>query len=267
MGMAEYNRCMPRLAIIGGTGFYKMCCAPLKEKLDVETKYGKATVYVYTSKTGQEFVFLPRHGADHTCSPTNINYRANIMALKQLGVERIIAVCSVGSLKKDIWPGDFVLVDQFIDFTKSRPTTFFDESDCVVHTDVTNPYCDETRECIESIPLDGITLHGKGTYVCTEGPRFETAAEIRMFGAMGGDVVGMTAVPECVLARELGICYACVAVVTNFAAGIGNDALSHEEVIEEMDRVQEVLNNYVVDCLLSIPEERSCTCSTAAGRI
>lgn len=258
---------MPRLAIIGGTGFYKMCCAPLKEKLDVGTKYGNAIVYVYTSKTGQEFAFLPRHGEEHTCSPSNINYRANIMALKQLGVERIIAVCSVGSLQKDIWPGDFVLVDQFIDFTKLRPTTFFDEMDCVVHTDVTDPYCEEIRECIESISIDGITLHGKGTYVCTEGPRFETAAEIRMFAMMGGDVVGMTEVPECVLARELGICYACIAVATNFAAGISDHVLTHDEVISEMSQVQEILNNYIVDCLLSVPEKRSCTCSTAAERI
>lgn len=258
---------MPRLAIIGGTGFYKMCCLPLKEKLEVGTKYGKATVYIYSSKGGEEFAFIPRHGDGHTCSPTNINYRANIMALKQLGVERIIAICTVGSLQKDIWPGDIVLVDQFIDFTKSRPTTYFDEEDCVVHTDITYPYCVEIREHIESVPIDGITLHGKGTYVCTEGPRFETAAEIRMFSTIGGDVVGMTQVPECVLARELGICYACITVVTNFAAGIGNQPLSHEEVIEEMARVEEPLNNYVVDCLLSLPKEKTCDCETAAGRI
>lgn len=258
---------MPRLAIIGGTGFYKMSSAPLKEKLEVGTKYGRVTIYIYTGKGGQEFAFLPRHGEEHTCSPSNINYRANIQALKQIGVERIIAVCSVGSLKKDIWPGDFVIIDQFIDFTKSRPTTFFDEGECVVHTDVTNPYCEEIRDCIESVPIEGATLHAKGTYVCTEGPRFETAAEIRMFALMGGDVVGMTAVPECVLARELGICYACVAVVTNFAAGIDDHALTHGEVVEEMNRMQDTINNYVVDCLLSIPEKRSCACPTEFSRL
>jgi 5'-methylthioadenosine phosphorylase len=258
---------MPRLAIIGGTGFYKMSSAPLKEKREVDTKYGHVTVYVYTSQCGQEFVFLPRHGEGHARSPSHVNYRANIMALKQLGVDRIIAVCSVGSLRKEIKPGDFVLVDQFLDFTKSRPSTFYDEDGTVVHTDVTNPYCSEIGDCIKCSPANGITLHGKGTYVCTEGPRFETAAEIRMFAMLGGDVVGMTAVPECVLARELGICYACIAVVTNFAAGIGDRPLTHGEVIEEMSRMQDVLNKYVVDCLSGIPEKRSCTCSTDFSRL
>ena len=252
---------MPQLAIIGGTGFYRMSSAPLKEKLEVSTKYGKVAVYIYTSEDGREFAFLPRHGEDHARSPSNVNYRANIMALKQLGVDRIIAVCSVGSLRADIKPGDFVLVDQFLDFTKSRPSTFYDEAGTVVHTDVTNPYCGEIGDCIKRVPAKGITLHGKGTYVCTEGPRFETAAEIRMFAMLGGDVVGMTAVPECVLAREIGICYACIAAVTNYAAGIGDHPLTHGEVIEEMNRMQDVLNAYVVDCLLSIPEKKCCACS------
>jgi 5'-methylthioadenosine phosphorylase len=258
---------MPRLAVIGGTGFYKIASATLKEKKPVDTKYGLVSVSIYASKSGEEFAFLPRHGEEHALAPHKINYRANVMALKQIGVERIIGVCSVGSLHKDIKPGDFVLADQFLDFTRGRPETFFSDEGCVVHTDVTEPYCPEMRACIGYVPTKGIRLHKKGTYVCAQGPRFETAAEIRMFAALGGDVVGMTGVPECVLARELGMCYACLAVVTNFAAGIGNRPLSHEKIVGQMKKAGGMLQNYVVDCIIGMPEKMGCSCKTAPGRI
>ncbi len=258
---------MPRLAVIGGTGFYEMASATLKEKQAVDTKYGRATAYIYVSRGGGEFAFLPRHGEGHALAPHKINYRANIMALKQIGVERIIGVCSAGSLRKNIKPGDFVLVDQFLDFTRGRPDTFFDEEGTVVHTDVTGPYCPEMRECIGSVPAKGFRLHKQGTYVCAQGPRFETAAEIRMFAALGGDVVGMTGVPECVLARELGLCYACLAVVTNYAAGIGERPLSHEEVVAQMKKAGTVLQDYVAECLAGIPEKPGCSCKSAPGRL
>jgi 5'-methylthioadenosine phosphorylase len=257
---------MPLLAVIGGTGFYEIACATLKEKKLVDTKYGQVGVSIYASKSGKEFAFLPRHGEGHALAPHRVNYRANIMALKVMGVERIIGVCSVGSLSKKIKPGDFVLVDQFLDFTKSRPLTFFEEDGHVVHADVTEPYCPEMRACISATPFKG-KLHKKGTYVCAEGPRFETAAEIRMFAAIGGDVVGMTGVPECVLARELGMCYACIAVVTNYAAGIGVLPISHEEVTGQMKKMGELLQNYVVDCLACVPERKSCACEEAPGKI
>ncbi|HTY90570.1 MAG TPA: S-methyl-5'-thioadenosine phosphorylase [Methanocella sp.] len=253
---------MPRLAVIGGTGFYDVASATLKEKRVVDTKYGAVEVSFYMAD-GEEFAFIPRHGAGHTCAPHRVNYRANIMALKQIGVERIIGVCSVGSLRKEIEPGDFVLVDQFLDFTKSRPSTFFDEEGCVVHTNVTEPYCQDMRECMAEVMHRKHRLHYKGTYVCAEGPRFETAAEIRMFAALGGDVVGMTGVPECVLARELGMCYACVAVATNYAAGIGHETISHGEVVEEMEKLGAALQDYVIRCLSVIPEKRGCGCKSA----
>jgi 5'-methylthioadenosine phosphorylase len=255
---------MPRLAIIGGTGFYEMACATLKEKKPVDTKYGRVTVFIYEDGAGGEFAFLPRHGEGHAYAPHRINYRANIMALSLLGVERIIGICSVGSLRKNIGPGDFVLVDQFLDFTKSRPNTFFDEEGHVVHTDVTEPYCADMGGSILSVRSPGVRLHPKGTYVCAEGPRFETAAEIKMFAALGGDVVGMTGVPECVLARELGICYACIAVVTNYAAGITDEPLSHSEVVERMKEMGPVLQKYAVTCLLDIPRTRNCNCKASA---
>ncbi|CAJ37461.1 S-methyl-5'-thioadenosine phosphorylase [Methanocella arvoryzae] len=257
---------MPRTAIIGGSGFYCVPGCNLKEKKVVRTKYGDATLFFYENEKGAEFVFLPRHGEGHTCAPHRINYRANVIALKEAGIERIIGISSVGSLREAIRPGDFVLLDQFLDFTKARPITFFDEDGCVVHTDMTEPYCHDLRQCILSAPRGDIRLHDKGTYVCTEGPRFETAAEIRMYATLGGDVVGMTGVPEVVLARELGMCYAGISVATNYAAGISK-VVTHEEVLEAMKKIETVLASYVVGCITTVPEVRKCTCKDAPGKM
>jgi 5'-methylthioadenosine phosphorylase len=180
------------------------------------------------------------------------------MALKQAGVESIIAVASVGSLRAHIRPGEFVVLDQFIDFTKSRPSTFFDRDE-VVHIDMTEPFCESLRRCVIAAKPAGLKIHEKGTYVCAEGPRFETSAEIRAYSAMGGDVVGMTLVPEVVLARELGMCYAGIAIITNYAAGISKK-VSHEEVLEAMAKAGTVLADYVVNCLTKVPAERKCAC-------
>lgn len=258
---------MPRLAIIGGSGFYNIASASLKEELPVETRYGRVTVFIYENQKGDRFAFIPRHGSGHACAPHKVNYRANIMALKKIGVERIIGVVSVGSLREDIHPGDFVILDQFLDFTKSRPVTFYEDEGCVVHTDVTEPYCPDMRGCIKAIGIEGITVHEKGTYVCVEGPRFETAAEIKMFAMLGGDVVGMTSVPECVLARELGMCYASVAVVTNYAAGISKSPITHVEVVDHMKKVEPILHNYIVHCLTCVPVKKLCACETAPSKI
>jgi 5'-methylthioadenosine phosphorylase len=252
---------MPRTAIIGGSGFYSVPGCTLVEKRPVATKYGDVTLFIYRNKDGLEFVFLPRHGEGHTSPPHMINYRANIMALKQAGVESVIAVASVGSLRAHLRPGDFVLLDQFIDFTRSRPSTFYGEGE-VVHTDMTEPFCESLRKCVLSAKPAGMKIHEKGTYVCAEGPRFETAAEIRAYSAMGGDVVGMTLVPEVVLARELGICYAGIAVITNYAAGISKK-VSHEEVLAAMAKTGTALADYVVGCLSTVPAERKCACGTA----
>lgn len=256
---------MPRTAIIGGSGFYSVPGCTLKEKRQVTTKYGDATVFIYFNQSGQEFAFLPRHGEGHTAPPHKVNYRANVMALKQCGVERIIAIASVGSLRERIRPGDFVLLDQFLDFTKIRPSTFFDEGP-VIHTDMTEPFCAEMRACILAAPPEGFTLHPKGTYVCAEGPRFETAAEIKMYAMLGGDVVGMTMVPEVVLARELGMCYAGLAVATNYAAGI-SEKVTHEEVLAAMKKIEGALATYVVGCISLVPENRKCACGNVPGSV
>lgn len=255
-----------RLAIIGGTGVYDpRILSDIREEV-VTTVYGEAKLRIGTYG-GEEVAFLPRHGSAHSVPPHLINYRANIMALKQLGVERIIATTAVGSTNPNMKPGDFVIIDQFIDATKGRPSTFFDGGEQgVVHTDFTEPYCPEIRgvliEAAKELP---ITVHTTGTYVCTEGPRFETPAEIRMYAKLGGDLVGMTNVPEVVLAREIGICYATISMVTNFGAGISPTLLTHDEVLEVMAENAENLKKLVMSALKAIPAERGCQCGNTPG--
>jgi 5'-methylthioadenosine phosphorylase len=207
----------------------------------VETPYGVVSVQIGLL-SGKYVAFMPRHGRGHAVPPHKVNYRANIWALKQLGVQQVLATAAVGSLREDLPPGDLVLIDQFIDFTKQRPSTFFEGEQGVVHIDMTEPYCTRLRkELAKAADSLGIQVESKGTYVCTEGPRFETPAEIRMFQALHGDVVGMTSVPESVLAREQEMCYATVAMVTNFCSGISNQPLTHKEVMDVMkDNIQKV---------------------------
>ena len=192
-----------------------------------------------------------------------INYRANIWALKSIGVTRIIATNAVGSTNRLMRPGDLVIVDQFLDFTKSRVHTFFDGEDTpVIHTDMTDPYCPELRLTFLKVAQDkGIKLHSRGCYACFEGPRYESAAEIRMVSILGGDLVGMTGVPEVVLAREAGICYASIAMVTNMGAGIAATPLSHEEVVEVMEKNEAQLRELLLHSLNEIPKNFSCACS------
>jgi 5'-methylthioadenosine phosphorylase len=230
--------------------------------LNVDTPYGNVTLVVGTlAASGQELAFLPRHGAGHSVPPHRINYRANIFALKLLGVERIVGTATVGSMNKAMPPGTFVFVDQFIDFTHARPQTFFDAEDGVVHTDMTDPYCPQLRatllDCAEEL---GLPHHAHGTYFCFEGPRFETPAEIRAFALLGGDVVGMTNLPEVVLAREAGLCYACIALCTNWAAGITSDPVSHQDVLQQVTTHGDALQQLATRTLETMPMERSCQC-------
>ncbi len=218
-----------RFGVITGTGVTEHFRASGPKS--VKTRYGNAVVY--ESKDGGYYV-LPRHGPRHKVPPHAINYRANLAALDQLGVENVVATSAVGSMEPKLGVGQMGLVDQFIDFTKHREETFF--GDRVAHTDMTNPYSSRLNDAI-GLAADGLGVRlRKGlVYVCAEGPRFETAAEIRMFRKLGGDVVGMTGVPEVVLAREKGLEYASIVIATNWAAGI-QERVSHEEVVKVMKR-------------------------------
>ncbi len=251
-----------KYAIIGGTGVYDPKLLDNLYVRDITTPYGEVSVRVGTYQ-GEEIVFLARHGKAHSIPPHKINYRANIYALKYLGVERIIATNAVGSVNRMMRPGHFVIIDQFLDFTKTREHTFFDGgSNPVVHTDVTDPYCPELREVLmkEGERLD-LHIHSRGCYACFEGPRYESGAEIKMVSMLGGDLVGMTNVPEVVLAREAGMCYGTICMVTNMGAGISDNPLTHEEVVEVMSENIENVRDLALMAILRIAKASTCLCS------
>lgn len=238
------------LALIGGSGFDHPEMFEATWERKVETPYGNADVVIGQLGEGK-VVFLARHGKGHALLPHQLNYQANIWGLKTLGVKRIIATTAVGSMRSHLAPGSLVIVDQFIDFTKQRPLTFFDHGDVHrAHIDVSRPYCPDLGatllRCAEQAHL---SVQSGGCYVCAEGPRYETTAEIKAYQMLGGDVVGMTGVPEVVLARELGICYANISIITNWAAGISPTALSHAEVVGIMDQNQAALRQLIRESL------------------
>lgn len=212
----------------------------LSREETLTTKFGTATVF--SSRDGG-FLVLPRHGPGHGIPPHRIDYRANIAALKSVGVRTIIATSAVGSMNRRFRVGELGLVNQFLDFTKGRQGTFYD--DTVAHTDMTNPYSREVNKLVlRAAKSLGLRVHDGLVYVCAEGPRYETAAEIRMFRLLGGDVVGMTGVPEVVLANEMGISYVSVVIATNWAAGI-QEKVSHEEVMRVMKKGGESVKRLV----------------------
>lgn len=214
-------------AIIGGTGIYNL--DGLMTTRTITTVYGKVEVDILCTDQ-QDIVFLARHGRDHGVPPHLINYRANMMALKQLEVDEVFATCAVGSMRDEFGLGEVVVLKDFMDFTKSRIQTFFDEGG-VKHVIMSEPYCPSLSQAFTAQSKTvGIPLKGLAVYVCTEGPRFETAAEIAMYRKLGGDVVGMTNVPECILAKELGMCYSAVGIVTNWCTGIKSESMGLHDI-------------------------------------
>ncbi len=228
---------MNKLAIIGGTGVYDPALLSDVKEHTVTTPYGKMT-YMEGTYGNRNIIFMTRHGKDHSIPPHLINYRANIYGLKAAGVKAIIATTAVGSVRKEMKPGEMVVADQLLDFTKARKHTFYDGAPLpVAHVDLTEPYCPVLRELVlQGGKKMNLPMHGKGTYVCMEGPRFETSAEIIMLDRIGGDIVGMTNAPECPLAREAEMSYATISMVTNYAAGISPQPLTHSEVVEAMEK-------------------------------
>jgi 5'-methylthioadenosine phosphorylase len=249
-----------RLAIIGGTGVYRLAGTEGAAAERVTTPWGEAEVR-RAELAGHELFFLARHGTGHTVPPHGVNYRANVAALRQLGCTAAIATNAVGSLRVDLPPGAFLAVDQFLDLTKSRASTFFDGADGVKHVDVTEPYCANVRRwLVEGAAEVGESCEAAGTYLCCEGPRFETAAEVRLFGHWGADVVGMTGVPEVVLAREAGLCYATLCLVTNLGAGLSPDPPSHREVNELMERRLQALERILLAAISRAQDVPTCPC-------
>lgn len=254
-------------AIIGGTGVYDPGLMETASVRTIETPYGETQVTV-GQYAGRQVAFLPRHGKGHAVPPHKVNYRANIHALKQLGVTQVLATAAVGSIRTEIRPGSLLLMSDFIDMTKSRISTFHEGENGVVHIDMTDPYCGRLRNRVADIAeSEKIGLLPHGTYVCTEGPRFETAAEIRMYAQWGGDVVGMTSVPEVVLAKEAEMCYATVGIVTNYCTGISDTVLTHQEVVEEMKANIEKVRKLFFQVIEAGTGERDCRCPHALAEL
>jgi len=224
------------IAIVGGTGFEELPPEIFAEPLEIDTEQGTVRVLSVSDNYTEPYklYFLSRHGADHSLAPHQVNYRANALALKALGVGYVFATNAAGSLRTELPPGAFVILDDFIDFTKQRPLTLFGGHKWS-HTDFTIPYSPLLRSMLlESAAAHKVPIQDRGTYVCCDGPRFESPAEVRLFRAWGGDLVGMTGLPEAVFAREAGLEYAAVAIVTNFGAGLTETPVAHSEVVLQM---------------------------------
>jgi len=260
----------PKIGLIGGTGFYNFFGKRTKE-VSVLTKFGYPSDKLTVGELfGKEIVFLPRHGKKHQLPPHKIPYRANIAALKKLGVKKIIAPTAVGSLDKNIKPGDFAIADQFIDQTKTRKDTFFDGPK-VAHIEMAYPYCPELRKIafLQSTKLN-LNTHPKATVVVIEGPRFSTLADSLRFSKMGGNLINMTQYPEVVLAQELGICYLNISIVTDYDAGIYAEGLvkpvSVEQVLANFSKNNSKLKGLVLAIIKDIPEKIKCDCQKKAQK-
>ena len=239
------------LGIIGGSGLYKMEGLDVKEKVAIETPYGPPSNEIILGKLrGKNMAFLPRHGIGHFIPPSEINFRANIFAMKKIGVDKIISVSAVGSMKEEYPPGHFVVPNQFIDRTHRRISTFF-TTGMVGHVSLADPICNATSKVLfEAAEKAGASVHKGGTYICIEGPQFSTRAESNVYRQWGVDVIGMTNVTEAKLAREAGLCYSTLALVTDYDCWhIEEEPVTLEAVLEIMhknvERAQMVINELV----------------------
>jgi len=251
------------IGIFGGTGTYDSDLLENTQEVNIDTPYGKPsdTITVGIFK-GRKIAFLPRHGKKHTISPHMINFKANIWAFKELGVTRIIAPSAVGSLKEEIAPGHFVLPSQFLDFTKSRDGSFSEEGR-VIHISVADPFCPELQSSILQVTeKQDLKIHKDCTYVCIEGPRFSTKAESKFYRSTGADIVGMTLVPECQLAREAQICYVSISTVTDYDVW-AEKPVTAKEVLETLSKNVEKTKTVLTELIDKIPKTRSCSCAKA----
>ncbi|KKQ71344.1 MAG: methylthioadenosine phosphorylase, 5'-methylthioadenosine phosphorylase [Candidatus Peregrinibacteria bacterium GW2011_GWC2_39_14] len=259
---------LAKIAVIGGSGFYDLIKNP--KWIEIKTPYGKTSDKIAIGKIANQTVaFLPRHGKAHHLPPHKINYRANLWALKSIGVKQIIAPCACGSLQENIKPGEFVICDQFVDRTKSRADTFF-EGPHVAHVSAAAPYCPSIRDLLyKSCLKNKIKTHKTGTVVVIEGPRYSTKSESRWFSSQGWEVINMTQYPECILARELEMCYANIALITDYDAGLeGNKNIkpvTSAEVLRVFKQNNEKVKKVVIEAIKNIDKihSNSCDCNSA----
>ena len=253
---------MPRIGVIGGSGLYRLLEGA--RAVDVETPYGPPSDRVVVGEVdGRSVAFLPRHGADHRLPPHRIPYRANLWALRSLGVRQVLAPCAVGSLRPDLPPGSMVVCDQLVDRTSGREQTFYDRGP--VHVPFADPYCPRGRQVVvELARAAGWSVRERGTMVVVDGPRFSTRAESQWFAAAGWSVVNMTGHPEAVLARELALCFTTIALVTDLDAGVeGGGSVTQAEVFSVFRDSTERLRALLLAAVRELPEQRECPCAHA----
>ena len=253
------------IGIIGGSGLYSMAGLKDTREIRVKTPFGEPSdVIVVGTLEGKRVAFLARHGRGHRILPSEINFRANLCAMKQLGVERVISVSAVGSLQEDLRPGEFLVVDQFVDRTKSRVSTFFGGG-LVAHVTFDKPTCaqvsavlaDASRHC-------GVKVHPRGTYVCIEGPQFSTLAEAHVHRQLRFEVIGMTNVTEAKLAREAELCYASIAMITDYDCWHPeHESVTGAQIIATLNQNAENAQKVLREAVRAMPKERNCKCGAA----
>jgi 5'-methylthioadenosine phosphorylase len=254
-----------QIGIIGGSGLYDMAELADREEVTLTTPFGDPSgPYVLATLRGRRVAFLARHGAGHRLMPSELNFRANIYGFKTLGVERLVSASAVGSLKHEYPPQDIVIPDQFLDRTKGRVSTFFGRG-LVAHVGFSHPVCpDLSRLAHESATSVGARAHLGGTYVCMEGPQFSTLAESRLYRSWGMDVIGMTNLQEAKLAREAEICYATLALVTDYDCWHpDHDSVTVEMIVTNLTQNAKTAQAIVADLVGRLQPERSCPCATA----
>ncbi len=252
------------IAIIGGSGVYDASMLDNVREIEIDTPFGKPSDAITIGCFGEiNVAFLPRHGKGHRISPSKLNSRANILALKKLGVKRIISASAVGSLRPELKPLDVVIPDQIYDRTKTRGESTFFEDGIVVHIGFADPFCPEMSSLLADITSNlGYRAHRKGTYVCMEGPQFSTRAESKVYQTLGFDIIGMTALPEAKLAREAEICYSIIATVTDYDVWHEED-VNIETVISNAMKNEEAVRNIIKEAISRISLDRTCVCSNA----
>ncbi|MDH4139460.1 MAG: S-methyl-5'-thioadenosine phosphorylase [Coriobacteriia bacterium] len=251
------------IGVFGGSGFYELIDEPREFKVD--TPYGApSSPVMYGEISGRSVAFLPRHGVDHQYPPHMINYRANVYAMKLLGVSRIIGPNACGSLRKDVAPGDFVICDQFVDRTCGRADTFYD-GPTTTHVSSADPYCPTMRQAaIDAAGKLGIKAHPTGTVVVIQGPRFSTRSESKWFASQGWEVINMTQYPECYLARELEICYCNISLITDYDVGTEDTPpVTNEEVIRVFNENNAKVKQLLYEMIPNLPAQRDCVCARA----
>ncbi|PJH75783.1 MAG: S-methyl-5'-thioadenosine phosphorylase [Anaerolineae bacterium CG_4_9_14_0_8_um_filter_58_9] len=253
------------LAILGGSGLYSMPGITDTKELDLETPFGKPSAPVVVGMLEERRVaFLARHGIGHHITPSEVNYRANIYALKLLGAERVVSISACGSLREDFAPGHIVIPDQLFDNTKGRAHTFFGEG-LVAHVGTADPFCQElSAQLVKAVAQTGATVHSGGAFITIEGPRFSTKAESNTFRGWGMSIIGMTASPEAFLAREAEMCYAVMAHVTDYDVWhISEAPVTVEMVIQILNKNTTVAQQAIRNLVRSLPARRACKCGSA----